>query len=1261
MRKWLPAVVIAAAALGLLVARAHRPPPARGPEAGGEGPASAVPRPAAPEPGAAPAPGVIRGTVRRDGRPAAAEVELRLLRPADPAAPAGLPLDLASPAGVLAPLFGDGPPLRTAKAGESGAYAFEGVPAALYEVRATGAAGGSGTALVRLAASGSARADVDLEAGSGTLHGRAIHADGAPFDGFVAVERAVPESVDVIVLGCLPDEYATCFPRPRGPAARTDAEGRFAIHGLAPGTYRLSCHAPGTFLATGGCARVPRTEPVEFVVDAGLVALSGRLVAAGDGRPLPGVPVFGGGIPDHAVRSLMAAVTGPDGRFCLRLPATNRAVRVDPPGFRPLVRAVPAGETEILLAVDRAARVAGLVVEEGSDRPLPGVTVFAVPRGGAIEDLALGEKVAVTDARGRFAIEDLPAGEVALAVLGAGYASRDFAHFDNYVYSPGAIRLEAGETREVTLAAARAPILRGRVVSEDGAPVVGASLTAERRRHTWSGTEVLSTGGTDSGPNGAFEIGSLAPGVEHRIRVCASGFAEVCERITPLDPATAREIEIRLAAGLTVEVRVVAADTGAPLPGASVGVRREYDREFLSLPAVPTDADGRAVLGPLPRERLEVVAGAEGFRAGPGAALLTPPGSATVEMERRGGELTIEGTALFADGTAPIGAEVTARGPLDVAVARAIVDDRGAFLLTGLLPGRYELCTGASRDVWHNAATEAEAGGRDVRLVLRPPPPAPPAAREALRIRVLGPDGDPVAGGGIVLHSGGAADFRADESRLRDGVADFVRFDSGTPPGERWVEVFRARSAGGGPSPSGAAIVGPLPAGDGEVTVRLPAGLAIGGAVRDEGGAPLPGIRVEAVPRYPFAAGKATVHADAAAGPDGGFVLAGLGDLEYSVRALPPPGFLPAEPVRARAGAADVRLVLLRGLSAAITVLDDAGRPLPGAFVSVHAYEEDRVGGRGAFAPCGLDEWSGADGIAVLRGIPTGQALELCVSPPKVAVMLFRYSLRDWTPGDTTVALERGLVVRGTVTDPAGRPVRSGKVEGRQADLPGALAITYTDADGSFVVGPFRPGPVDLSAEPPGPSFWSLVDVRRTVSAGEEEVRLVLDPGWTLQVAVEAPPPGTSQWDLETRLALDISDDWPPDVGGWSDKGRWAGGLLTFRNLSRKCSYALLVRHEESGRCVLRKGITAATPRIEVGLEPGRTVRGRVLWSGERPEKMRLTVFGHGVEMWGSVEEDGTFEIRGVPEAVYHVWVETSSGGRGALIEGDAEVTVDLR
>jgi hypothetical protein len=47
--------------------------------------------------------------------------------------------------------------------------------------------------------------------------------------------------------------------------------------------------------------------------------------------------------------------------------------------------------------------------------------------------------------------------------------------------------------------------------------------------------------------------------------------------------------------------------------------------------------------------------------------------------------------------------------------------------------------------------------------------------------------------------------------------------------------------------------------------------------------------------------------------------------------------------------------------------------------------------------------------------------------------------------------------------------------------------------------------------------------------------------------------------------------------------------------------------------------------------------------------------------MWGSVEEDGTFEICGVPDAVYHVWVETSSGGRGALIEGDAEVTVDLR
>ena len=93
----------------------------------------------------------------------------------------------------------------------------------------------------------------------------------------------------------------------------------------------------------------------------------------------------------------------------------------------------------------QSGRIEGAVLEEGIGRPLVGVNV-------RVEGTALG---AATAADGRFAIEDVPAGEYVLAARALGFErARD------------TVRVEAGRTSEVTFRLLERPIEIAEVVVE---------------------------------------------------------------------------------------------------------------------------------------------------------------------------------------------------------------------------------------------------------------------------------------------------------------------------------------------------------------------------------------------------------------------------------------------------------------------------------------------------------------------------------------------------------------------------------------------------------------------------------------------------------------------------------------------------------------------------------------------------------------------------------------------------------------------------
>jgi hypothetical protein len=132
---------------------------------------------------------------------------------------------------VLRPAPGSDPlsgaAVRRTSADASGAFAFEELPLARYELEVlpAWAAGGSWPVLARreVLHDGLALARIDLEAGA--IEGAALDSAGAPLHGALVLVSAEAD------------------PNRVWPPAATDAAGRFRVEHLAPGRYRVRLRA----------------------------------------------------------------------------------------------------------------------------------------------------------------------------------------------------------------------------------------------------------------------------------------------------------------------------------------------------------------------------------------------------------------------------------------------------------------------------------------------------------------------------------------------------------------------------------------------------------------------------------------------------------------------------------------------------------------------------------------------------------------------------------------------------------------------------------------------------------------------------------------------------------------------------------------------------------------------------------------------------------------------------------------------------------
>jgi len=202
------------------------------------------------------------------------------------------------------------------------------------------------------------------------------------------------------------------------------------------------------------------------------------------------------------------------------------------------------------LVVPEGLAASGRVVDEAG-RPLAGATISVLPFHSIFESTIekFGEELALTTgADGRFATSRLAASSILLEVTAPGRV-----HADEHVQWPG-----SGHSHDLgTIELPPETPLRGRVVSASGAPIAGASVTADiDHAHRVE---------TSSDGNFVIEGQSAVP---RHLQVRAAGY--VNEHSLRIDDPT--RLVVVLAAASRVTGSVVDDASGAPMRPRTVGL-----------------------------------------------------------------------------------------------------------------------------------------------------------------------------------------------------------------------------------------------------------------------------------------------------------------------------------------------------------------------------------------------------------------------------------------------------------------------------------------------------------------------------------------------------------------------------------------------------------------------------------------------------------------------------------------------------------------
>jgi len=1153
----------------------------------------------------------IVGTTTSAGVPASSHVTARRLgAPRDPVTWTSLRVQTLSTPPAAAPD-------AEADADAAGGVLLSGLSAGAFRVQAVFADGRSAVRIVDVTPeTPHARVVLDAPEGGLALHGRAVHADGTPFVGWIRLQQILYE--DALWM-------------------RTDAAGAFAFAGLNPTKTWLYAVDESTATTASVRVQLPFDGEYAFTVDRPTALRRGRVVAADDESPVGGASVsvrtglFG------KTQFEFIATTKADGSFEGRW-ARRASLSASAAGF---VRgnAEDDGKSDVaVVRLTRGAAVEGRVLASADEKPVAGAVVRARL---AAERNWSNEAVARSAADGSFRLDGVPPGDVDVFVWGGGWVSKGLADVRRGGADPFVVHVEDGAPAKVELHAAPSASAEGQVLDANGSPAAMAAVSALPTTYfdgfAWRSTSA------ESGVDGTCVLRDLLPGIDYSFSAWQGRGDAYTRSTAPVRTESGRTVQVtlRLDPARRLEVTVLEQGTDAPLANSVVAVSRpgaEPTGEW------GTDASGRVEIAPVPGGRIGVRARAARHAPSPQdvvpeevdpmhlrAVVRLAPGKVLAGRVELPASVDAESVMM----TIRLDPDVATGGPRrnltswDNRPTPAIAAD-GSFRYDDLEDGAYVINAWSQWSRGWSCIAKASAGDTDVVVAAQPPG----QKGEDVRVRVLDAEGSPVADASVQclfvfdamsMDGSGAwhkqASPRGSPAPIRDGAATVTlpKRDSGR--GEYWIAVFSSPPRKG-VAPCGAAVVAvsdPPPA---EIEVRLPRERRIAGRVVGPDGAGVAGVRVSvhaascAVFEWMLLAGMEE-QGGARTGVDGAFDVGGLGDFTYRLSFTVPPGFAPTMPVKTPAGTTGVEVRLSRGLEPVVTVRDASGRPLEGCGVHANVLSAGPM----PVAPS-LSATTSAAGTAKLPPLDPTARYMLQVDPPADRDDLLRSWTRDWTPADTMLRLEPAFSVTGIVRDAAGSALSGATVT--YTTQPYGSRTVLSAADGTFRVGGLSArAKVSLRAVARGDTDRGEGDAVEA-TAGDANVALVVDAAASLRVRVVGIPPGASvkyRLSSPARASSTYRDDRVPP-----------GGVLRFGGLDRAAKYRLFVGPTETGLYALSEEMSPSADETVLRLVQGEILAGRVnLPSGVDAREVSVYAGGDGWLASTTVDAQGRFQFPGVP------------------------------
>ncbi|HEV8241639.1 MAG TPA: carboxypeptidase regulatory-like domain-containing protein [Thermoanaerobaculia bacterium] len=852
-----------------------------------------------------------------------------------------------------------------------------------------------------------------------------------------------------------------------------------------------------------------------------------------------------------------------------------------------------------------------------------------------------GKAEAESDAAGKFTIADLATGKFVLRVEAAGYAATTVPGIE--------VPANAGEVDLGTVKLAPGAVVEGRVVGPHGEPIEGAEVFAldgmmgmmPQVRWALMGKEADTTSAAD----GFFRLGDRAAGEKVNLAVRRAGYT--VERLLGVVAPTEEPVTVTLRPSSAVRGRIVDVD-GDPVADAMVRLSVERAGGGMAFSMISGNSgsgdDGRFTIEDVEPGTVRLTVTAAGYLPLERGGLEVPAGKDLegLELVLHTGA-TVEGRVSAPDGGPAIGArvELVQEGEGSpfmparmMGGGSAETDGDGHYRLEGVEPGARTLQ--AEHEDYDRGVASLDVKPGENHLDLRL------GGGQTVSGRVTSSAGGPVAGATVSLGPPGQP-WQADRSATTDEGGLFNV--TGVPDGTYEATASHADYAEG----RAAATITVAGAPVGGVTIELPAGAAVVGALHGLSLAELSRVRVMASSEQSFKQGAVSY--------DGRYRIAGLAPGEWNVV-----GRLDEGGRQARG-----RVTLATGESEATLDLDfegglalhghvrQDGRPVDGAMVMLRGHDVVASGR-------GRTDYAGAYEVENLR--PGNYDVEVFAPTTGMrkhdTVTLDADRELDFDLRSTRIA---GKVLEAGTGEPlAGVAV---KAEPAQPDDDGMAifsgAVT-TDDGGRFALGAATEGSWTVSAEKAGYARASTgIDVGAE-PVDDLEIRLSPTQGITLMVSrtAGAPPRNVQVAVLDgARRAL---------VTGMYSTGE--NGRVRLSTVPPG-TWEVLVRADDSG--TVRTIASSPGEPVPVTLAPQATLQVNVRdLAGEATRAVVTLIGGDGQPFvfpgWASVEDDfplayGRATIPYLPAGTWTVRAKAPDGrtwsGTATTVAG-AATTVDL-